>query len=527
MSARGTNSGVGRKVPAGPKLIQAAIPSDPILTARETEVLERRLLRGEESREWSAMSQAGSAVGAAVIDDFLEVGGLPVKARILVLAGKGNNAGDALIAARFLVDQFPDSMVEVAFAFGERALRPLAARAWRELAESGGDRVRSAGTVAPEGDWDVCLDGIFGFQFRPPLPREAIRLTRAANGLQIRLRAAVDLPSGLEDPDAFRADFTYATGVVKRSLIGGFDAGRLRYLDLGFFEEPGVPAGRADRGDRVLKPGILAPLSRLREPATEKRKQGHLVVIAGSRTLPGAALMTVLSALQSGVGLVTAFVPESLAAAFAARAPEAMWVGCPETPAGGLAAGSAALIAARLSRATALEIGPGLGRETETLAWVRTFVGSATLPLLIDGDALQADIVRTGRAARILTPHAGEFARIAPGLDLRKACRAARAVVVLKGPVTRISDGGAVYHNFTGGPVLARGGSGDLLAGITAGLLAQNPADPLLAACRGAHWHGRAADLLARSRGQTAVRTSELLDSMAPALRECASCPTS
>ena len=97
--------------------------------------------------------------------------------------------------------------------------------------------------------------------------------------------------------------------------------------------------------------------------------------------------------------------------------------------------------------------------------------------------------------------------------------------MILKGPVTRICDGAAIYHSFFGGPVLARGGSGDLLAGLTGGLLAQTPTRPLLAAARGAVWHGIAADLLARAHGQTAVQTTQLLDFLAAALRESADEP--
>ena len=230
--------------------------------------------------------------------------------------------------------------------------------------------------------------------------------------------------------------------------------------------------------------------------------------------------MTVLAALRSGAGLVTAFVPESLAPAFAARAPEAMWVGWPETPDGGLALEGRHLLLARLPRATALVIGPGLGREAETLALVMDLVQTVTIPVLLDADALQPDIVLARQGPLVLTPHAGEFARVAGKMELRAFSKKRQATVVLKGPVTRICDGAEVYHSFFGGPVLARGGSGDLLAGLIGGLLAQTPKEPLLAACRGAVWHGIAADLLARSLGQTAVQTTQLLDFLSAALRE-------
>jgi NAD(P)H-hydrate epimerase len=204
-----------------------------------------------------------------------------------------------------------------------------------------------------------------------------------------------------------------------------------------------------------------------------------------------------------------------LAAAFAARAPEVMWVGWPETPAGGLALDGQHLLKTRLGRLDALVIGPGLGREVETLALVRDVVAATSVPLVLDADALQAEIVGVGTAARVLTPHAGEWTRIEEVVG-------ETAVVVRKGPSTRIQRGreaGPTYSSLAGGPVLARGGSGDLLAGLIGGLLAQTPDDPLLAAARGTLWHGMAADALARAHGQTSVMTTQLLDFLGPVLR--------
>jgi len=186
-------------------------------------------------------------------------------------------------------------------------------------------------------------------------------------------------------------------------------------------------------------------------------------------------------------------------------APEAMWIGWPETAEGGLALAGHYLMRERLGRATALTIGPGLGREPETLALVRDIVANAPVPVVLDADALQSDIVRAGSAPRVLTPHAGEFARIAGGASLREFCGANGATVVRKGPVTCIGAAETVYHSCFGGPVLARGGSGDLLAGLIGGLLAQagavaeRPPVPrgsesasatLQAAARGVVWHG-------------------------------------
>jgi NAD(P)H-hydrate epimerase len=178
------------------------------------------------------------------------------------------------------------------------------------------------------------------------------------------------------------------------------------------------------------------------------------LVLGGSQDYPGAVLMTVLAAVRSGVGLVTAFVPESLVPSFAARAPEAMWVGCPVTPEGGIALEAESLIRRRLDRAQAWVIGPGLGREPETRALVASLVKQSAVPLVLDADALQPELVGLGAAPRILTPHAGEFARIAGGKTPREMAGSPGTTVVLKGPVTQVvtADVGGAQFFWGAGP---------------------------------------------------------------------------
>jgi len=500
--------------------------SAPVLSCADAKAREEQLFHGDEAREWAAMQRAGAAVARGVLEDFLEIGGFPAAGRALVLAGKGHNGGDALLAAQSILSQHPAAEATVWFAFGERSLRPLALRSWQELLRTAGGRVTK---VSPKKDpldgaaaFDLCLDGIFGFQFRPPIDGATAAVIQRLNAHPgIRLRAAVDLPSGLGeevgDP-VMRADFTYATGIVKAPAIDPAHAasiGRLRYLDLGFFRGCDF-----EKKPRILTLPILAPLGGLRISVSDKRTFGHLFVVGGSRSYPGAVLMAVRAALRSGAGLVTAFVPASLAPAYAATAPEAIWVGWPETPDGGLAAAGLPLLRERMERATALVMGPGLGAEAETRALALEIVKSVSVPLVLDADALQAEVVCAGTAPRVLTPHAGEFPRLLAGGDFNAFQKATGAVTVLKGRLTsisRLNDG--VYYSPFGGPVLARGGSGDLLAGLIGGLLAQAPADPLLAACRGVVWHGLAADLLARHRGQVAVQVTQLLDHLPAALR--------
>lgn len=497
--------------------------SHPVLSCAEAKAWESELLR-DEAAEWAAMEHAGQALAEAVLADYREIGGFPGNGRVLVLVGKGHNGGDALLAARALLAAHPGSQATVLFGFGAQALRPLAARALDRLQAGTTGRVVLAAAeeaLAPGNAYALCLDGLFGFQFRPPLdPVTGLLLARVNAHPGLRFRAAVDLPSGVGETSAttiFRADFTYATGIVKQPVLApsvSHAIGRLRYLDLGFFAKRNPPAA-----ERVLTRSVLAPLAQLRAAQTDKRTFGHLFLVGGSRSYPGAILLAVRAALRSGAGLVTAFVPASLAPEYAATHPEAMWVGCPETAGGGLAAGTVNLVAERAARATALLIGPGLSAEGEVLGTVRAILRGTTLPLVLDADALRAELVAEVRErAFVCTPHAGELQRIAPALFEGDRLVAPRGVLVLKGPLTRVTDGKVSYYSPFGGPVLARGGSGDVLAGLIGGLLAQQPDDTLLAACRGVVWHGRAADLLARTHGQVAVELSEILQQLGPAL---------
>lgn len=491
----------------------------PILSLEQALAREDRLFAHDEAAAWRAMSEAGRRVGAQVQVDFSEIGVFPTQGRLLVLAGKGHNAGDALLAAREILASHPESRCDVVFAFGCTSLKPLTERAWRLLSEEASGRVEVLQLDRlPSGRrYAVCLDGIFGVRFRGPIDARVAALIAWSAEQRVLLRAAVDIPSGLNEHGAFVADFTYATGIVKRPLLSCSGAGRIRFVDIGLFdgaEEEPMPVR-----EWAMQPSLLDSLRGLRPSGSDKRSFGHVYVLGGSRCFPGAILLAVLGALRSGAGLVTAFVPESLVPSFAARAPEAMWIGWPETPDGGLALEGLYLIEQRLSRANALVIGPGLGREPETLAMVEALVRGAQVPMVLDADALQPSVVRAGRAPRILTPHAGEFLRVAGGMTPEEFSVETGATVVQKGAMTRISQGGISLLSLCGGPVLARGGSGDLLAGLTGGLLAQSPADPWMSAARAVVWQGLAADLMARRRGQVSSVTSDLLDFLPEALR--------
>lgn len=517
----------------------------PILTSAEAQAWEKAVLGDDPEKAWAAMERAGAGVGAAVLRDFVQWRPLPRDPKVLVLAGPGHNGGDALLAAQEILRSRPRGRVSVIFLEPVEKLKPLTKRAWEALAKHAGVEILDGAQLREETHagrwcaWDITLDGLYGMGFHPPLPEAARQLIETINKISgaIGFRAAVDVPSGVSEKPAaaaFTADFTYATGIAKKPLFDAANAkwvGRIREVDIGFFcGQPGIkyPDISPENREFILQPSILHWLGRLRDPASDKRAYGRLLVISGSRSYPGAQMLNVLGALRAGAGLVTALTPESHAAAFAAARPEAMWRACPEETDGSHGAATLDLARELWPRCTAVLAGSGLGKGAASQKLILALAKECTLPLVLDADALTPPVLEAvaqrpqdfGPVA--LTPHAGEFARLAgEGADLREFCAKHKVVTVLKAPITRISNphGKFVWCSTFGGPVLARGGSGDILAGIIGTLVAQMPDDATHAAGCGVVWHGLAADALARERGDTAALTAELANYLSAALR--------
>ena len=523
-----------------------ALPcAHPILTCQEATQLEKSILV-DESAEWAAMQKAGVGIAKAGCLDYQELQPLPQGLNVLALIGKGHNGADALIACGQLLADFPRARVTLIFAVDPTSLKPLAERAYQQLK----GRV-SAHQVQPEGDeasiqallgsasggrtYDICIDGLLGMSFQPPVRAPMRALIEAVNHYDdICLRAAVDLPSGrgdVSDELSFQADFTYATGVAKRVLFDGVaECGRVRTIDLGFFA---TPAGaEVDASEMVLNDCVLNPLRKLRPAAVDKRTFGHLFIVGGSAYMPGALLMAVKAAVRSGVGLVTAFAPASVAATLAAQVPEAIWVPWPETANGTLNPRAMPLLLDRIDQATAVLVGPGMGKDRNTEMVAQDIVKLVPLPVIVDADALRIRVLELALKRKsemgpvILTPHMGEFMRIAK-LDqpdysnetLKAFCQSYRVMTVLKAAHTRLCDGENVWYNVCGGPVLSRGGSGDLLAGLIGGMISQDHAGAQTSAARGIVLHGLAAQRLARTQGQVAVHTTLLLEHLPRVLR--------
>lgn len=519
----------------------------PILSCKEAAEFEAAILK-DEAAEWAAMQKAGAGIARALCCDYRELSPLPETLNILALIGKGNNGGDALIACNQLLDKFPGSRITLLFTADANKLRPLVSRAYEPLKGRVAHHWIRAGMdeaaidpildreAAGEQGFDMCIDGLLGMSFRPPVREPIDALIQAVNSFdRIKLRAAVDLPSGKGDHSDklfFRADFTYATGIPKKALFSeSLDCGRIRVIDLGFQRTSECAAFSAK--ETVLADDALRPLRALRPSNANKYTYGHVFIVGGSACMPGALLMAVQAAVRSGVGLVTAFAPSSVSASLAARAPEAMWVPWPERDDGTLDAEAIQLLLGRIGRATAVLVGPGMGKGESAELIARAIIEKVELPIVLDADALCPAVIESaakrqkyGSGSVVLTPHTGEFTRMAKlkkkevsNETLRAFCREFHVTTVLKGPLTRICDGDTVRYSTLGGPVLSRGGSGDLLAGLIGGMVAQRHLDVPVALSSGVVLHGLAAERLAQEKGQVCVYTTQLLDYLPDVLR--------
>ena len=489
----------------------------PVLSCAEAAAAEAAFLAGDASLSWKLMNLAARGVA----DEAVALLGRKPE-RILVLAGKGNNGADAFLAALHCTRRGTE--IVAVFAEGGPA-RAQAQRAW--AARKPGVRI---GVVAAANlrllaahEFDLIFDGVLGQGFHAPLSAELRAFLRTSESLR-GLRIAVDLPSGLGDDakgPAFRADLTVSIGCLKRPLLAPKSArfvGRLRVLDIG------LPLGETE--DACVTATSLAPLRRPRRARSDKRHQGRLLIVGGSDRMPGAVLMNTAAALQAGTALVTTCLPESVRAKAAVAYPEAMWRGLHTEHDGRLAASNLKEVRALMADKDTLLIGSGMGEKSAKL--IGAIATRAAAALVLDADALRPSVITASKHAkvRVLLPHAGEFKRLSGRDASVKAARAyarkTKTIVVLKGPLTCVTDGLRVIHIPFGGPVLARGGSGDLLAGIVASVLSRRQElglTPFDAVVLAATWHARAADWLSETHGEEAVRTTDLLAGLSPVLR--------
>ncbi|NLW07411.1 MAG: NAD(P)H-hydrate dehydratase, partial [Clostridia bacterium] len=324
-----------------------------------------------------------------------------------------------------------------------------------------------------------------------------------------------------------QAAWTVTFALPKLGLVlepGASYAGRLKVVDIG------IPRKLIDSQKfnlHLLTAERCRPYLPVREASGHKGLYGRVLAVGGSPGLSGAIVMTATAALKAGAGLVTAAVPQTVHNILEMKTTEVMTYSLPATAGGALSREALEPILNRLADSDVLAIGPGLSQDEATAEMVRELLPRLKVAAVVDADALNAlaghtELLTADHAPLVLTPHPGEMARLlgttatkVQEKRLETACQCARewqAVVLLKGARTIIAwPDGQVFINPSGNPGMATAGSGDVLTGIIAGLIAQG-LQPGIAAALGAYIHGMAGDEAAKHKGEYALMAGDLLE---------------
>jgi ADP-dependent NAD(P)H-hydrate dehydratase / NAD(P)H-hydrate epimerase len=458
------------------------------------------------------MHHAGNAVARFVESEY------PQCRRVIVLCGRGNNGGDGFVAARALAAAGRDVTVlllghpddlkgDAKVAYAEMQLIPILVSEESALDSS---KLRAILTNS-----DLLIDAVVGTGFQPPLRGAAAALRDRVNRLDVPI-IALDLPSGWD------ADFRSfnAEGAFRANAVVTFTAPKLAHVFGNLTRAVNGPIVVAPIGSppeviqstlNLTWSGFSHALVESRRPAdSNKGMFGHVLVIGGGRGKSGAPAMASLAALRTGAGLVTAAVVPSILSNVAAVTPELMTAVLPEGSSGEVT-GEDLDYEELLDKKTVLAVGPGLGQHSATEAFLVQLLGHTQLPVVLDADALNILAKHPGQIdgrdrTMVLTPHPGEMARLA-GVSTkdvqadreslaREFAMRHQVTLLLKGWRTLVAHpNGTITINTTGNPGMAKGGSGDILTGIVAAMIAQHPDQVADAVNAAAYIHGLAADI--------------------------------
>ena len=472
------------------------------------------------------MENAGSAVAEHVLAHYGQA------KKIAVFCGKGNNGGDGFVAARLLHEKGKsvqlilladpaDLRGDAAVMFGKL---PMPAVVVRSSVDLQSERVRISLAA------DLFLDAILGTGFKPPvagLYADAIAQLNASQAPVV----AVDIPSGA-DADSMGPQ----TGTVARAdSIITFTAARPAHVFSALTAGPTYVAEIGSPIEAIVSSLQLnvttardfAPLIGPRPAESNKGNYGHVLVVGGSVGKAGSVAMAGMSALRAGAGLATVATAKSVLPTVAGFHPELMTEPLPETRAGTISAGAKGRLDALIEGKTVLAIGPGISRNAETAEFVRTLLAGAEIPVVLDADGLNTfegqtnELNGKGRVL-VITPHPGEMARLAgcSTADVQKDrlgvarqfAREHELIVVLKGNRTLVvQPDGEAWVNTTGNPGMSTGGTGDILTGMVAAMIAQHPKTVLMAVCAAVHLHGLAGDVMRESVGEHSMVATDLL----------------
>jgi len=505
-----------------------------IVSAEEMRAIDRATSERFGVPSLTLMENAGAAVADFVLAEY------PAAGRILIFCGKGNNGGDGFVVARRLHQQGKNVQVilladpadlrgDAAVMFGKL---PVAAVAVHSTEELKSERVQ---TLL---HGDLYVDAILGTGFKPPvsgLYGEAIAIMNVSHIPVI----AVDIPSGA-DADALHPQ----QGVIARAdAIVTFTAPRPAHVFSMLTAGPAIVAPIGSPAEAVVSSQQLnvitapdiAPLIRPRPPDSNKGNYGHVLVVGGSLGKAGAAAMAGMAALRAGAGLATVATPRSVLPTVAGFHPELMTEPLPETDAGTISLSALERVEDLAKGKSVVAIGPGISRSPETVELVRYLLAAFRMPLVVDADGLNAFDGRTtelnGRdRTLVITPHPGEMARLA-GCTVadvqkdrlavaRKFAREHELIVVLKGFLTLVVQPDAeAWINTTGNPGMATGGTGDILTGMVAGMMAQHPQNAFAAVLAAVYLHGLAGDVMRETVGEHSMVATDLLQGLPEAFR--------
>ena len=486
------------------------------------------------------MENAGLEVCEAAARMLSGVEGRP----ILVVSGKGNNGGDGFVAARHLTDAGAD--VTIAIAADVDQIKGDA-RTNLEIVFRMGIRCLEIYEVSdlrdPMDSCDLIIDALLGTGIKGAVTGLAAEIIGAINASGKPV-LAVDLPSGVNADTGelagpcIDAIETVTLALPKLGVVSCPAAKYAGYLTVGDIGVPDALVEKMDLKLDLITDDMVRDLLPAREPDAHKGTYGHLAVFAGSVGMTGAACLSSEAAARVGAGLVTLGCPWSLNDILEVKLTEAMTVPLPETGTRGLARDAVDASRDLLKRCNSVAVGPGLGRDPDTVRFVHAILPKLDHPMVIDADGLNAvaentEIFSQLRARAVITPHPGEMSRLTGTetaviqSDRLMAAREAAAkfgvVVVLKGAGTVIAaPDGRAFVNLTGNAGMASGGMGDVLTGAIGGFLAQG-LSALDAAICGVYLHGIAGDLAAEDLGVAGLLASDLLPRLPMAIREVVS----
>ncbi|MFM1931002.1 MAG: hypothetical protein RL226_305, partial [Bacteroidota bacterium] len=432
---------------------------------------------------------------------------------VLLVAGKGNNGGDAFAMALLLAEQGYRCSV-----FAPYRACSADATYYQSLASKHA-RISYTETF-PDERFDVIIDGVLGSGLKGIPDHAASELIEWLNNRKVPV-FAIDVPSGLPchgypHGSAVKASVTATIQTLKRSFLLAENEGFIGQVEV---VDIGLDAGFRDREPSdwlLLQAEDIVEVAAPRSKFSHKGRHGHLALVAGSEGMYGAAILSARAAMRSGVALLTVYTTEHGAPVIHAALPEVMVD----------ARGILEPINFPNSRGfDAVAVGPGLGKSATTAQALLEWLEVAVEPVVLDADALNIlanhpSALKAIPENSILTPHPGEFDRLF-GKHLSELTRIQTAtekatehnlIIVLKGAFTRVAmPTGEVWFNSTGNPGMATAGSGDVLTGIIGSLLAQGHS-PVLAALAGVWIHGRAGDLAANQRGEVSLMAHDIID---------------